>query len=474
MTISSRSKSCAPIAYDVTRLFLGPLSRTPRGIDRVDITLARHFFAHAKRDCVGIMPSTLGVRVFDRDRVLRGLERLQLIWAETDDVRGRSDSVLGELRAGLATKTEQMSVMAGMRDSSTKKVRRMLSLLGATGFAFGRSPMTRVPSGAAYINVGHYGLAVPIFLNWLRYRADVTCVFMLHDVIPVELPHFVEPSSARHHATMVSSTARYADGLLVSTCAAKQAVLAALQGQGREKVAILSHALPLTQEFDEDLPRSSFAPSTPYFVICGAIEPRKNHSLLVDVWKLLVDRMGDRAPHLVVIGSLGWEGQAILDRFGKERSIAGRIHVVSGLATPAMKRLVADATGLLMPSFAEGFGFPLVEAARLGVPVIASDIPAHREVVRSGSVLLSPDDAMAWAETIRVWLENSEKPAVVGMSSADVLNERRAYLEAVETFIDECAESRTQPRVQAPPLPSVAGISAFRSGAAQDHGRAHP
>ncbi|MDZ4068574.1 MAG: glycosyltransferase [Tabrizicola sp.] len=467
-------RSGAPVVYDVTRLFLGPLSRTPRGIDRVDITLARHFFAHARRDCVGIMPSTLGVRVFDRERVLRGLERLQVIWAEADHANERADRALGQLKASLAGKSEQMLVAADTRDLLAQKMRRMLSLLGATGFSFGRSPRSRVPKGAVYINVGHYGLAVPMFLNWLRRRADVTCVFMLHDVIPVEMPHFVEPSSARHHATMVSSTARYADGLLISTHAARDAVAAALRAQGREKVAILPHPLPLTQEFDEDVPRGNLAPSAPYFVICGSIEPRKNHALLVKVWELLVDRMGERAPPLVVIGSLGWEGQAILEQFGEERRIARRIHVVSGLATPAMKRLVADAAGLLMPSFAEGYGFPLVEAARLGVPVIASDIPAHREVARPGSVLLKPDDATAWAETIQLWLESDKRPAVSRMTSADVLNERQAYLRAVETFVDECAASDTYRGSRVALSVRDVEMRGSPESAAQPHGKAFP
>jgi glycosyltransferase involved in cell wall biosynthesis len=310
-----------------------------------------------------------------------------------------------------------------------------------------------------------------MFLNWLRRRADVTCVFMLHDVIPVEMPHFVDPTSARHHATMVSSTARYADGLLVSTHAARQAVSAALKAQGREKVSVLSHPLPLTQEFDHDLVRGGVTPPTPYFVICGAIEPRKNHALLCRVWKLLVDRMGERAPHLVVIGSLGWEGQAILDRFGEDRCIAGRIHVVSGLATPAMKRVVADATGLLMPSFAEGFGFPLVEAARLGVPVIASDIPAHREVAREGAVLLDPDDEIAWAETISIWLEKSERPAVPAMTSADVLGQRQAYLRAIEAFVDECVAIGARQNSRAP-MPTNGVRSA--QGAVRSHGNVCP
>lgn len=71
-----------PIAYDATRLFLGPLSLTPRGIDRVDLAYARHFFQHSDEECWALLPTAWGVRAFPRERVLRGLTRLEELWSE--------------------------------------------------------------------------------------------------------------------------------------------------------------------------------------------------------------------------------------------------------------------------------------------------------------------------------------------------------------------------------------------------------
>jgi hypothetical protein len=45
------------IAYDLTRLFLGPLSQSPRGIDRVDVALANAFFSEDKTVNLGILPT---------------------------------------------------------------------------------------------------------------------------------------------------------------------------------------------------------------------------------------------------------------------------------------------------------------------------------------------------------------------------------------------------------------------------------
>ena len=70
------------IVYDVLRLFIGASRRTPRGIDRVDLAYARHLFGGWRGDCHGLMPTPWGLRLYDRRRVLRGLDRLEALWHE--------------------------------------------------------------------------------------------------------------------------------------------------------------------------------------------------------------------------------------------------------------------------------------------------------------------------------------------------------------------------------------------------------
>ena len=73
------------IAYDLTRLFLGPLSLSPRGIDRVDVALANHFFQQDNSRNIGILPTPWGIRAFHAGMVRRGLDHLHHIWAERID-----------------------------------------------------------------------------------------------------------------------------------------------------------------------------------------------------------------------------------------------------------------------------------------------------------------------------------------------------------------------------------------------------
>lgn len=434
-----------PIAYDVTRLFFGPLSRTPRGIDRVDFALAARLFRHSGQPCVGVMPTLQGMRVFDKHAVRRGLFRLQKLWAERRGIG--DDAIWHQLVHDLRGEGAGDCLTAPPpRFSPWQRTKRIASLVSATGFTFGQSAKHHVPDRAVYLNVGHISLAMPLYLRWLDARPDVTPVFMLHDVIPLDTPQYVSPSSARHHATMVASTARYAAGLLVTTAAAKETVSQALGRFGRDDIMTLAQPLPVPRVFDTPSAPDPALDGVKYFVICGAIEPRKNHSLLFDVWRGLTRDMGNDAPHLVIIGSPGWRSQEILAPVRENEMLRGRVHVVSGLSSPSLKRLLAGAIGLLMPSHAEGFGLPLIEATRLGVPVMASDIAAHREVVDGNALLLSPCAPDAWDRAIRSWAGGG-RPQVAPRPVQHAVDEREAYFTAIETFLGQCASRRYAERV---------------------------
>jgi hypothetical protein len=71
------------IAFDLTRLFIGPITTTPRGIDRVDLGYARHFFEHWNGDCVGVLPTSWGIRWFNRDRSMNVIKFIENFWGET-------------------------------------------------------------------------------------------------------------------------------------------------------------------------------------------------------------------------------------------------------------------------------------------------------------------------------------------------------------------------------------------------------
>ncbi|HKN30058.1 MAG TPA: hypothetical protein VJY34_20145 [Roseiarcus sp.] len=84
-------------------------------------------------------------------------------------------------------------------------------------------------------------------------------------------------------------------------------------------------------------------------------------------WRDVVAKFGLSAPKLVVIGVRG-RGNDLLERCP---GLRGQVIEASGLPTPSVKRLLLGGRALLMPSFAEDYGPPMVESLAAGVPVIA-------------------------------------------------------------------------------------------------------
>jgi glycosyltransferase involved in cell wall biosynthesis len=139
-------------------------------------------------------------------------------------------------------------------------------------------------------------------------------------------------------------------------------------------------------------------------VALGTIEPRKNHALLFDIWE---SGTADQ-PQLHVIGAKGWASPALFAQM--DRLIARNLVVHHpNLDDPAAMALLAGAQALLFPSFAEGFGLPPLEAATLGVPVVANDLPVLREVLGDFAVYLDAADRYSWIEVIAALRYQGEK-----------------------------------------------------------------
>jgi glycosyltransferase involved in cell wall biosynthesis len=148
----------------------------------------------------------------------------------------------------------------------------------------------------------------------------------------------------------------------------------------------------------------------PYFVVLGTIEPRKNHLLLLQVWKRLVEQMGEQAPLLVVIGQRGWECENVVDQLERCELLRGHILELSACSDDDLATWLHHAQALLFPSFVEGFGLPMVEAMACGTPVIASDLAVFHEIVGDIPDYLDPLDGVGWlAMIIKYTAQNSQE-----------------------------------------------------------------
>jgi glycosyltransferase involved in cell wall biosynthesis len=114
---------------------------------------------------------------------------------------------------------------------------------------------------------------------------------------------------------------------------------------------------------------------------------------------------------LLVVGSPGWKFEPILAAM-RGLVAAGDIIHLERVASDELRTLYARAAAFVFPSFAEGFGFPPLEAMQCGTPVIASDIPAHRAVMGDAALYCDPYDVPAMAAAIERLLASEESQSL--------------------------------------------------------------
>lgn len=389
------------IAYDLCRLFIGPNFLTPRGIDRVDLALASHIFSDPQTPHMGVLPTPMGVRAYPASVTRQLLEHLQNVWNENPDTDG--DPKLQWLIKDMTASSphEEQSVHSGAAGlTRLHGAWRHIKMLRQIGIKIGENAARSIPKDAIYMNIGQIGLAVPSFFEWLTQRPDITCAMMVHDTIPLDHPELVKPSSVENHARMLQTAARHADCFLFGTAFAKACVDEVVKQKHRRVVPGMVRPLPIPSAFTQVREALPELAEKHYFVAISSIEPRKNFGLLLRVWSRLLEKMGENTPHLVIVGAPSLNATHILAPLVEVQGLRRRVHAVSGLSSPSLARLVAGCAALLSPSLAEGFGLPLLEGIAMGVPTIASDITAHREIAHATTTLLPPDNVEAWEAAI--------------------------------------------------------------------------
>lgn len=272
--------------------------------------------------------------------------------------------------------------------------------------------------GRAYLNIGHTGLDSKGFRQWVA-KADVKPVYFVHDLIPITHPHFCRAGEADRHRERMRTVLASAAGVIANS----QATLDDLRGFALDEslpsppaVAAWLGTRPLA--LADEAPR---VPDRPTFVVLGTIEARKNHLLLLKVWTRLVERLGADSPRLLIIGQRGWEADEVFRILDRDRRLRGHVVELNDCTDRELSNHLVTARALLFPSQAEGFGLPLIEALGLGVPVIASDLPAFREIGEGIPTFLDASDAEAWEAAI----------ADFALPESD---ERAAQLEALERY----------------------------------------
>ena len=359
---------------DLTRL-VRRAGRVLTGVDRVEMAYLRRLVADDV-PAFGLVRTSLGYVLFDRAGMGALAQRLDgsVSWS-TPDLRSRL--ARGQTAVQRAAQTDV----------------RKLAIARTLPRGLGAMLRRHLPQGTTYLNTGHSNLTDRVLqaAQGLGGRIGV----FVPDVIPLEFPQFQRPETVEPFRAKMRRVQACADVIICNSADTLDRAGRLMAQWGPVPEGIVAHlgtdlSIPQPDLLPDDLP-----PAGPYFVSVGTIEPRKNHALLLDVW----DAMGAEAPTLVICGARGWNNAAVFARLDSRTDT--RVIERAGLSDGAVAALLAGSCGLLFPSFAEGYGLPPVEAAALGVPVVANDLPVIREILGNIPVYVPADDRYLWEKTIK-------------------------------------------------------------------------
>lgn len=377
----------ANLLLDVTRLiWRRSKGRLPTGIDRVCLAYLEHFG-----------PSAQAVVNHERFRRILGRNASQELFG-----------LLGEpqpyFRAKLAIGT-----LRHFRDLNSRGQSRL------------------------YLNVGHTGLDARGFRRWVN-DANVRPVYLVHDLIPITHPQFCRPGEQARHRERMRSVLTTAAGVIGNSQATLDELTDFANSEALPRPPMLADWLGA-----DPLPIETRVPLAvrPTFIVLGTIEGRKNHRLLLNVWSKLIDRLGNEAPKLLIIGQRGWQAQEVFDQLDQSDKLRGHVIELRSCSDDELAEHLASARALLFPSFVEGYGLPLIEALGAGLPAIASDLPVFREICGNIPTYLDPSDEEDWERAI---LDYADPGSVARASQLERLNGFRApdwkgHFEKVEAWL---------------------------------------
>ena len=152
-----------------------------------------------------------------------------------------------------------------------------------------------------------------------------------------------------------------------------------------------------------------------FILAVGAHRPHKNYDVLVRAMRQVPSSVS-----LVIVGYLDPNFRERIPRLITELGLQSRVHLVPSVDDELLPAVYRAASVFALPSLAEGFGLPVLEAMAVGTPVVASAIPVLEEVCSAAATLVPARDPAAWASALTAALENKSSVAALVAAGAEV------------------------------------------------------
>ncbi len=256
-----------------------------------------------------------------------------------------------------------------------------------------------------------------------RYQNEgLTLYFMVHDLLPLQMPEFFPPGADDVHREWLQAVARFDGAICVSKTVADDLAdwITTDSPQPKRTFRIgwshhgadVENSSPTRGLPDDAAQILAKIGARPSFLMVGTLEPRKGYLQSLGAFTQLWEKGVDI--NLVIVGKEGWKGlpedrrstlPKIINDLRTHPELNKRLFWLDGISDEYLGKVYASSACLIFASEGEGFGLPLIEAAQHKLPIIARDIPVFREVAREHAFYFEGMETDDLAAALQTWLK---------------------------------------------------------------------
>ena len=256
---------------------------------------------------------------------------------------------------------------------------------------------------------------------------------MVYDLLPVQFPSYFPSSTKDFHERWLRTLVKFDGAICISKAVADdyQAWITA------NRITVSDTFKATFFHLGADLNNSSPSKGLPAdaeqalhtfgqrptFLMVGTLEPRKGYRQILEAFTLLWQQ--NQNINLLIVGKVGWNINDVAAILAKHPELNKKLFWLKGISDEYLEKIYAASTCLIAASEGEGFGLPLIESARYGIPLLLRDIPVFREVAGDsafyfggGGQQTPSQAAQSTAESIKTWLalyQNKQHPLSSGL-----------------------------------------------------------
>jgi glycosyltransferase involved in cell wall biosynthesis len=259
------------------------------------------------------------------------------------------------------------------------------------------------------------GLTVKLEATYQHWRAlGLQVYFVVYDILLVNRPDWAPEEAAAGLKNWLAAVSRVSTGLLCISESVASDVHLWLQNNPP-----IRHQPPRIASFHLGADVENSAPSKGLpqdatqilkairsktsFLTVGTLEPRKGHLQTLTAFELLWQQQVD--VNLVLVGKKGWMVDELAQRISTHAELGKRLFWLDGISDEYLESIYKASACLVSASEGEGFGLPLIEAAKQGIPILARDLAVFREVAGDHAFYFSGLAADDLAMAVQDWLK---------------------------------------------------------------------